>query len=109
MFDLSAILAIANLIVIVAGIIAGRIVLKSAIAKSETEVQTRVREALSAENELLRGRVQRLEAENKQQGKVMQLIITTLKKVYQIDLDIDEDAITLRNANGHIRRVSTDV
>lgn len=105
---LPSILILANLAVIIGGIIATRIVLRSSIAKAETEVQTRVREALSAENELLRGRVQRLEAENKQQAKVMQLIVTTLKKLHNLELDIDEGTITLRSANGNVSRVSTD-
>ena len=109
MIDVASILIIVNLVVIVASIIAGRVVLRSSIAKAETEVQTRVREALSAENELLRGRVQRLEAENKQQAKVMQLIVTTLRKIYSIELDIDDDVITLRSSNGNISRVSTDI
>lgn len=108
MIDLASILVLVNLVVIIAAIIAGRVVLRSSIAKAETEVQTRVREALSAENELLRGRVQRLETENKRQGKVMQLIITTLKKLHSIDIDIDEDVITLRSPNGNVSRISTD-
>ena len=108
MMDLASILVIANLVVIIAAIIGGWFVLRSSIAKAETEVQTRVREALSAENELLRGRVQRLEAENKRQAKIMQLIVTTLKKLHSIDIDIDEDTITLRSPNGNVSRVSTD-
>lgn len=102
-------LAVANLLIIGGGVLGGWIVLRGAIAKSESEVQTRVREALSAENELLRGRIQRLETENKQQGRVMQLIITTLKRTHGIDLDIDEDIITLRSPNGNVSRVSVDI
>lgn len=109
MTDLSAILAIVNLVVIIAGIIAGRVVLKTTIAKSENEIKERVMNDLSKENEVLRNRLQRVETENKQQDRIMRLIISTLKKLYDIELDVDEDTITLRSANGHVSRVSMDV
>lgn len=108
MTTLAGWLTILNLIFLVGGSIAGYFSVRSAIAKANADTQIRVREALHDENELLRGRVQRLEAENKQQGKILQLIITTLKKVYHIDLDIENDVITMRSANGNVSRVSAD-
>lgn len=108
MTDLPSILALANFLILAAGIIGGWFVLRSSIAKSETDVQTRVRAALHDENELLRNRVQRLETENKRLSKLMQLIVTTLKKLHGIELDIEDDVITLRSANGNVSRVSTD-
>ena len=102
-------LAVGNFLIILLGVLGGWIVLRSAIAKSESEVQSRVREALHDENELLRGRIQRLETENKRLSKIMQLLVATLKQLYGIQLDIEEDVITLRNANGGVSRVSTDI
>lgn len=105
---LPSILAVANLVVIIVGIIAGRIVLKSSIAKSENEIKERILTDLGKENEVLRNRVLRLETENRRMSKLMQLIMTTLKKTHGIELDIDEDVITLRSPNGTVSRVSVD-
>ncbi len=109
MTTLAGWLTIINLIVLIGGAIGGIWAFRSALSKAESGVQTRVREALSAENELLRGRVQRLEAENKQQGRILQLIITSLKKLHHIEIDIDENVITLRSPNGNVSRVNADV
>lgn len=109
MIDLSSILSIVNLLLILSGIVAGRVVLKSSVAKAESEVQTRLQDMLSAENEVQRSRIQRLEAENKRQSRLIQLIITTLKKLHGIELDIEEEIITIRSPNGSVSRVSTDI
>ena len=101
-------LTFANLLLIVGGGLGGWIVLRSSIAKAEETVQTRVRDALSAENDLLRNRIHDVEAMNRQQGRIIHLIITTLKKTHGIELDIDESVITLRSPNGNISRVSTE-
>lgn len=108
MIDLTGTLVIINLAIVVGGIIATRIVLRSSLAKSENEIKERIVADLGKENELLRSRVQRLEAENRRMSKLMQLIITTLKKLHGIDMDIEDDVITLRSANGNVSRVSTD-
>lgn len=108
MIDLTGTLVIINLAIVVGGIIATRIVLRSSLAKSESEIKERIVADLGKENELLRSRVQRLEAENRRMSKLMQLIITTLKKLHGIDMDIEDDVITLRSANGNVSRVSTD-
>ena len=108
MIDLTGTLVIINLAIVVGGIIATRIVLRSSLAKSENEIKERIVADLGKENELLRSRVQRLEAENRRMSKLMQLILTTLKKLHGIDMDIEDDVITLRSANGNVSRVSTD-
>lgn len=102
-------LAIANFLIVILGLGGGVLTFRSALAKSEAAVQERVRAALTDENELLRNRVQRLETENKRQARLMALIVTTLKKLHNIDLDIEEDVITLRSPGGAVSRVSTDI
>lgn len=109
MIDWAGIITIANFIILVGGGIIGFLALRSSLAKSENEIKERIMNDLGKENEILRNRVQRLETENKLQGKQMQLIITTLKKLFGIELDIDDDVITLRSANGNVSRVSTDI
>ncbi len=56
------------------------------------------------ESELLQARVTRLEAENKQLKNMMLFIIDTLKKIKNIDLDIDDNIITLRDRTGKLVR-----
>lgn len=109
MIDWSGILTLANLIILVGGGIGGFLSLRSSLAKSKDEIKERVLNDLSKENEILRNRVQRLEAENKRQAKLIQLLVTTLKKTHGIELDIEEDVVTLRSPNGNVSRVSTDV
>lgn len=106
---LPSILILANLAIIIGGIFATRIVVKSSLAKSETEIKERIVNDLSKENEALRNRLQRIETENKQQARTLQSIITALKKLYNLDLNIDDDAITFRSSNGNVSRVPTDV
>ncbi len=86
--------------------IGGYIGLKSGLAKAATEVQERVRAALHDENELLRNQVKRLENENKRLDGLMLLIVTALKKTRGIELEVDDDIVTLRDASGtHVSRL----
>lgn len=104
--SLASVLAIVNLVLVVGGVVGGYIVMRSAIARTESDVQTRVREALHDENELLQARVMRVERENKRLQDLIQLLIEMLKKTQQIDLDIDGEIITLRSPSGtHISRI----
>ena len=106
MTDLTGLLTIANLILLIGGSIGGVIVIRSAIAKAESDVQTRVREALSAENELLQARVMRLEKENKRLGGLIDLIIATLKRTHHIELEVDGELLIMRSPNGtHTTRI----
>lgn len=100
------ILTIANLLLVIGGIIGGYIVLRSAIAKAESDVQDRVRDALSTENALLRTRIDRLEHENRRLSRLMQLLMDTLKKTQHIEVDIDENMITLRTQGGSVSRIT---
>lgn len=103
-------LAIGQFVVLVASIFGGYFSLRSAQARSEVDIQTRVREALHDENEVLQSRVKRLETENKRLSNLMLLIIAALRKTRGIELEVDEDMITLRDpANGtHISRLSAN-
>lgn len=109
MIDWAGILTLANLVILVGGGIGGFFALRSSLAKSADEIKDRVMNDLGKENEVLRNRVQRLEAENRRQAKLMQLLITTFKKLHSIEIDIEDDVITLRSANGNVSRVSTDI
>lgn len=108
MIDWAGILTFANLLILVVGGLAGFVALRSSLAKSENKIKERIMSDLDKENEVLRNRVLRLEAENRRLGKLMQLIIVTLKRLHRIELDIDEDIITLRGPGGSVSRVSAD-
>jgi hypothetical protein len=108
MITLTNLLTLVNLLCLVGGLIGGYIVLRSSITKTKDEVQDRVRDALIAENALLNKRLDRMDIESKKQARVLALIITTMKKLYGIEIDIDEDAITLKSTNGNVSRVSTE-
>lgn len=85
----------------------GYISLRSGVAKSEREISGRIRDALSEENNLLQSRIQRVELENKHLNRVMQLIIETLKKTNDIELEINGDIVTLRKSgNIQVNRLS---
>ncbi len=102
-------LVIANFVFLLLTVIGGYMVVRSTVAKSEGVIQQRVREALTAENDLLQSRVKRLEAENKRLNNLMALIIAALKNINGITLEINEDMITLRDASGlHVSRLNTD-
>lgn len=92
-------ITIAQFILLVAGIIGGYIVIRSTIAKSESEVQDRVREALSTENELLQSRLDRVEKDNRRLENLIQTIIMLLRKTH-IDLEIDGNVVTIRSPSG---------
>lgn len=110
MTDLTGWLAIFNLIILLGGGIVGYFTVRSAITKANQDTQDRVREALSAENELLAKKVERVERENRRLDKLMQLIVVTLRKTQNIELEIDDDLIILR-AKGvtHTSRITGDL
>lgn len=106
--SLASLLAVANLVLVLASIFGGWIAMRSALSKAESDVQTRVREDLQAENTLLRNRVERVERKNRQLDQLMQLIVDALKKTQNIDLEIDENVILLRSSSGmHVSRIDT--
>lgn len=107
MTTLASWLAIANFIIVILGLLGGAIAFRSAMSKAKDDVQERVTGILSEENEALRNRVNRLEAENRRLGRVIQIIVSSLKKQHNIQIDIDEDAVTLRSG-GSVSRVSTE-
>lgn len=109
--DWAIIFGFGNFIVVVGGIIAGRWVIKSSLAKSEGEIKDRVLNDLGKENEFLRNKVDRVEKDNRRLENLFQLLISTLKKTHRIDIEIDGDIIVLRTQNGiHTARIdSTDL
>lgn len=108
MTTLTGWLTIVNLIIIVLGTIGGALVFRSSLRKAENDVQERVREALSVENELLQSRVNRLERENKRLNQLIRLIISTLKKTHAIDLEVNEDIVVVRtHGDTHTARIES--
>lgn len=106
----------ANLLYLVlaaAVIVGGFFGLRYGIAHTAQEVQERVINALKADNERLEKRVNDLETENtalkaqlkeelQHHTRLMKLVVVTLKKIKNIDLEIDRDndIITVRNGGG---------
>lgn len=108
MIDFTGWLTIINLIVLISGSIGGTLVFRSSLRKAENDVQERVREALSAENELLQSRINRVEKENRRLNKLIQLIVTVLKKTLNAELEVDGDIVYLRTPQGtHTARIDT--
>lgn len=100
MISWTVILTIVNLVIALGVIFGGYIAIRSTMAKTASDIQDRVREALESENNLLRERLKRLEADNKHLNRLMLLIISTLKKTHSIELEINDDVIILRDKNG---------
>lgn len=97
MVNWAQLLTIANFILLICGVAGGYIALRSAVANAEVGVQTRVREALSAENELLRNQIKRIEGEYRQLKALTNLLIETLKKQRNLDIEIEEDSVVIRD------------
>jgi hypothetical protein len=95
--NLTEVLVIANFVFLLLSIIGGYMVVRSTIAKGEAMVQIRVREALTAENDLLQARVKRVEGDFRQCKALMSLLIVTMKKQLGIDIELDDDTVIIRD------------
>jgi hypothetical protein len=91
-------------ILIVVGIIAGYLSLRSSLAKSQTAISLRVREELQAENEILRSRLQRIEQDRDQQDRILTTIRYVLKQ-RGLRITIDGDFVTLDDGAGQSKVV----
>lgn len=108
MITLPGWLTILNLILLVGGGIVGFFTVRSAITKANQDTQTRVREALHDENELLAKKVERVEKDNKRLESLIQTLMVMLKKIYHIEIEIDGDIVYMRSPNGtHSSRIPT--
>jgi uncharacterized protein YlxW (UPF0749 family) len=93
-------LTIINFVIIIGVSIGGFIAIRSKAAEAASEIQERVRMALHDENELLQSQVKRLEEEVKRLKNLFQLVVVMLKKTKNIELEIEDDMVTLRDATG---------
>lgn len=84
-------------VLLLAGIIGGYFALKSALAKSESEIQERVRKALEAENVVLQRRVKTVE------GRLSLLINWFAKQ--GVVIEFDGDALTIKDTKNGITTV----
>lgn len=100
MINWAQILTIANLIVLLMTAGGGYLVLKSTVAKAESDVQERVRGALHDENELLQSQVERQGKEIKRLNAVLEIIFHWLRKSQNIEIEVDGDIVTFRGASG---------
>lgn len=97
--NITNLIAIAEFVFVLLALVAGWIVLHTTISKTSIEIQERVRAALKDENELLTGKVTRLEKDNERMNGLMTLIIETLDKI-GISLEIDNDTVLIKDKSG---------
>ena len=104
--DITIAIAIAEFFFLVVATLGGYMVLRSSIAKTNVEMQNHVRNALKDENELLQGRIERLEkdvleakAESMRVSDLMSLLIETLEK-RGIIVEIDGDMVIVKDTSG---------
>lgn len=91
----NVLLNILYLVVLLAGIVGGYFGLKTALAKSASAVEERVRKALETENTLLQKRIRTLEGR-------MRLLIGWFAK-QGVLIDFDGDALTIKDTkNGTV-------
>jgi hypothetical protein len=103
-------LSLINLFVAIGVLVGGYIAIKSSMAKTSTEIQDRVRDALHDENEILQFRLKRIEADNKRLNNLMALIMSALKKTHGIELEIGENLITMRDTKtGNVNYLQEEV
>jgi cell division protein FtsB len=105
---LTEVLILIEPILLLAGLVGGYLSLRTSFAKSQSEVAEQLRKDLTAENELLTARVNRLEKENRRLEKVMRIIAVLLKETLGIRLEIGERIITLRSRSGTSHHVAID-
>lgn len=106
--DWPIIFAFGDFIVVVGGIIAGILVIRSSITKAEIAIKERILNDLGKENDLLRNRVERVEKDNKRLENLIQTLMAMLKKIYHIEIEIDGDVVYMRSPNGtHSSRIPT--
>ncbi len=100
MINWAQILTVANLVILVVTVGGGYFVLRSTIAKAEIDVQERVRQALHDENELLQSQVERQEKEIKRMRAIFDLLVSMLKRMHGIEIEINGDMVSIHSANG---------
>ena len=97
--DLTSIIAIAEFLIVLAAIIGGYLSVRGVVSKSSEEVQSRVRDALKDENELLQSRITRVEAENRRLSDMLQLLTTIFEK-RGVTIIIDDSMIQVKDKDG---------
>jgi hypothetical protein len=97
--SLSGLLVIANLIVLVGGVVGGYIVLRSSLASGAAKIQENVRIALKDENEGLQRRLERVEEDNALLKHQLELVVEVLKR-QGIILEINGGMVSIKDAKG---------
>ena len=100
MINWTEIITIINFIMVIGIAIGGYISVNTGMSKTATQIQNQLREGLQEENALLQRRLDRLEFENKQLNLTILFIINALKKTYQLELEITNGIITIRDTSG---------
>lgn len=100
MINWTGILAILSFALALASPFGIALALRGSKVQEDQKRDERVRGMYQEENNLLLARVKRLEIENKNLNNAIVLVIDILKKNKNIDLQIDEHTVTLRDGNG---------
>ena len=90
-------LAIANAVFLVGATIGGILAFRSGLANAERVIQERIREALSAENDLLRSQLERQDKEMVKFRALVGLLIETFKQQRGIGIEMESDRIVIRD------------
>jgi hypothetical protein len=106
--NLSGLLVVANLLVLILGIVGGYIVLRSSLARGAQEMQAHVRTALKDENEMLQTRLDRLEEDNAMLKRQLDLVVEILKR-QGIILEINGEMVQVKDAKGSTFRSTRQV
>jgi uncharacterized protein HemX len=93
--NVSALLVIANLVVLIGGAIGGYIVLRSTVSQGAQKLQTTMIETLQAQNDIQEKQIAALEKKIKRLDRTILTIQYTLQKRRRLRLEINEDAITI--------------
>ncbi|SRR6266568_4408540 len=105
--NFAELLVIANFVLLVGEAVGGYIVIRSTISNAERLVEERVRNALIAENELLAARLARIEKENQRLDQIMDLVIDVLKKMRNIEIEVHDDMVIIRDdGKTHVKRIT---
>jgi hypothetical protein len=97
--SLSGLLVLANLIVLVGGVVGGFIVLRSSLASGAATMQEKIRESLKDENEGLQRRLDRIEEDNVLLKHQLELVVEILKR-QGIILEINGEMVRIKDTHG---------
>ncbi len=97
----SGLLIIANLLVLIGGIVSGYFILRSNLARGAQELQEQVRVALKDENEGLARRLERVEDDYAMCKRQLELVVEIFKQ-QGIIVEINGEMVQVRDGRGRM-------